>query len=193
MPYPSLIAITVSTEPSGPCLLSTDTEVSIAPKARAHTRADKPPTEHIVSSQANVKQTAIALRVLPAAIVSGLTPPVVSDVTLCVSPLTVEKLGTGLVRARVLRPPFTLSKPAAPTVTVAPNASATRILKPQEGGKENAPVAAADKDDAKWVLAKVYGDAAVPPGRAVCVGSPLVRAWDVIGCVPVRDSGSADI
>ncbi|KZV94281.1 AAA-domain-containing protein, partial [Exidia glandulosa HHB12029] len=195
----------VSTDPPGPCMLSTDTEVSIAPKSRTVPRpASKPSTTEPVASTStpSFSKPGVPLRVIPASLVKGLSVPSTSatEATLLVAPHTLESLSlapSALVRVKALRPPFTLSKATAPAN--ATSEPVARVLKPQE--RDAAP---ATKDPKKSdqeakeetpVVARLLSDASVPIGQAVCigVGSALVADWDIREPTPATTTTAPSI
>ncbi|EJD40467.1 AAA-domain-containing protein [Auricularia subglabra TFB-10046 SS5] len=200
--------LVVSTEPSnGPCLLSTDTEVSIAPKPRsqptrsANGNSDERPKAISAPSGSSdarsVKQTptSATLRVLPLARAASPQPASVS--TLFVSPHMFSHIasaagteGAAFVRIKVLRPPFS----APDNHPATPKPDDTRVFKPQEASDAPSmpsltPATTKINDVDTSVVARLVIDAAVPSAHAVAIGTPSISTWDLISVMPAASDG----
>jgi len=181
----------VSTEPEGgPCLLSTNTEVAIAPKSRSQqtaaltSRSAKPPGPPVVQHTPGTKSPsglspADALRVLPVSLLQNFIPPSTTVASVVVTPrhpLAQEiREAPPLVRVTVHRPPFTRKKEANPEADV----PGPKILKPNDGTNPST-TAIQETGRPKWHLARLFVSNHVPVGHTVCLSVPGAEDWDII-------------
>ncbi|KAI0032780.1 AAA-domain-containing protein [Vararia minispora EC-137] len=183
-------------------LLTTDTEIAIAPKTRrpppASSKATLSPdapafasgafktasSSKMALSNSRTKIHSAILRVLPASLVDNL-PEAGEDPLLCVpvNMLIRADLGPGPYTAHILR----LKPPADPedVPNLQGSASAeTKVLDLTKGGKTS-DVESAGGKDAEEV--EVMGCGSVPEGQVVVVGGARepgeVKEWDLVRCV----------